>query len=70
METFRKVAIDGAGEGEKALSEVSAMRKKKGVAVGFIAQQSAILSLLDRVAHSDTDLKERAEQILSQIYSA
>jgi chromosome segregation ATPase len=69
MEMFRKVAIDWSVEVEKARAELSAMRKKKGVAVGFIAQQSAILSLLDHVAHSDTDLKQRAKEILNQIHA-
>lgn len=49
--------------------EVTKLRKKKGVAAGLIGQQSAILSFMERLAHSDSiDLRERANEILAQIY--
>lgn len=66
---WREIATRQLKANEDAQAELTALRKRKGVASGFIKQQSAILALLDRVGHSDDiDLKERAMEILSQIY--
>lgn len=70
-ETFRQAASAWSVEVKEAREEITAMRKKKGVAVGYIAAQSDILSLLGSLSQypNEKGYAERAKEILNQIHS-